>query len=69
MGKPRMSGFQKPARPKKYRPVRVAVIRREDNGVTACSCGWVTLAFRDKVREDAVDRHLLKRHGGQGVRL
>ena len=34
-----------------------------------CSCGAPFTQPREKVREDAIDRHLLRKHGGRGIRL
>lgn len=34
-----------------------------------CSCGWSVGHTREKVREDAIDRHLNKKHLGRGIRL
>lgn len=60
-------GFQKPvSAPSKA--VRIAVVRTEGNTI-GCSCGWGYMHKREKVREDAADRHLDKKHGGQGIRL
>lgn len=63
----RGAGFQKPKRAKKTREVRLAVISYEDIWAL-CSCGWAFGAKRDKVREDAVDRHLERKHNGRGIR-
>lgn len=65
----RGAGFQKRVRPEDGRDVRMAVVSTE--GITAvCSCkGWTYSHQRSKVREDAVDRHLAKRHHGRGLRV
>lgn len=68
MSKPRMGGFQKPLDDGKRKPVRVAVITTGD-GHAQCSCGAVFTQSRDKVREDAIDKHLNKKHNGGGIRL
>lgn len=62
-----MLGFQKPLSAP-TRQVRLARITYNGNEAL-CSCGWGFAHKRDKVREDAVDRHLTKRHGGRGIRL
>ncbi len=69
MTRPATEGFRKPFRPGKVREVRVAVISRTDSGAVVCSCGWRHSMARLKVLDDAVDRHVEKRHGGQGLRL
>ncbi len=38
-------------------------------GRSTCSCGWSFFHKRTKVREDAVDRHLAKRHDSRGIRF
>ncbi len=38
-------------------------------GRATCSCGWSFFHKREKVREDAVDRHLDKRHNSRGIRF
>jgi hypothetical protein len=63
----RLEGFQKP-RGQSVKPVGLAVVKT-DGGVASCSCGWEYGHTRDKVREDAVDRHLDKKHNGRGIRL
>ena len=66
--KQRMAGFQKPAQPKNYRQVGMAVVSY--SGANAvCSCGWSTHHMRAAVREDSIDRHLTKRHEGRGIRI
>lgn len=64
----KMQGFQKPLDSGKRRTVRLAVVTTEGH-LARCSCGWVKFHSREKVREDAVDRHLLDAHGGAGIRL
>lgn len=63
----RQEGFRKP-KPADCKPVRVAVITTTGNNASS-SCGWEFFHTREKVREDAIDRHLEKRHGGMGIRL
>lgn len=64
----RMTGFQKPASQPGAKEVNMAVVHYEGD-YAACSCGWSFGHTREKVREDAVDRHLTKRHEGRGLRL
>lgn len=70
----RGEGFQKPlSDPASAKPVGLAVISYERIGIrqyAVCSCGgWSHSHNRPKVLEDAVDRHLSKRHDGRGIRL
>jgi len=67
--KQRGAGFQKPRRSSQFKQVGLARIRYHDDGHVECSCGWAVGHNREKVREDAIDRHLAKRHGGRGIRL
>lgn len=65
--RPPTLGFQKPvSAPSK--PVRIAVIQSEGNTI-GCSCEWGYAHPREKVREEAAQRHLDKKHGGQGMWL
>jgi len=64
----RGTGFQKPRASTKRREVRLAVITYEGNEVK-CPCGWGYFHRRDKVREDAADKHITKHHNGRGIRL
>lgn len=62
------AGFQKRVSTPGAKTTNLARISRD--GIYAlCSCGWAFGHARDKVREDAVDRHLDKRHDGRGIRL
>lgn len=58
---------QKKAAPEQWREVRLAVISYTELGV-ACSCGWTYGLCRERVLENAIDRHLNKRHHGRGIR-
>ena len=63
-------GFQKRARPEDAKPVGMAIIKYAEDGTAVCSCrGWAFWHRREKVREDAIDRHLAKRHRGRGIRM
>lgn len=63
-----IGGFQKRVKPEHFKNVRLA--RISYSGMSAvCSCGWTTHHRRATVREDAIDRHLAKRHDGRGIRL
>lgn len=66
--KTRGAGFQKRTKPPKFKNVGLARITYAA-GHAECSCGWTFGHSREKVREDAVDRHLQKRHAGRGIRL
>lgn len=61
--------FQKRAKPEQFKEVGLAIVKYD--GLSAsCSCDWVYLnASRQKVLDDAIDRHLNKRHNGRGIRL
>ncbi len=51
--------------------VGLAVVRpsEESPQFVNCSCGWTYGHTREKPREDAIDRHINKRHNGRGIRL
>lgn len=56
--------------PAKAKPVGMAVISSEYEGVLVCSCGgWLVRHARQKVREDRAQAHLDKKHGGFGIWL
>lgn len=66
----RGQGFQKRIKPEQFKQVGLARISYNDQGRAVCSCGWESTGhIRPKVLEDLIDRHLLKRHGGRGIRL
>lgn len=71
MSEHRMEGFQKRVQPGSAKPVGLAMVSMDPSGTAAsCSCGgWVFRHRRLKVVEDAIDRHLQKRHQGRGIRL
>lgn len=48
--------------------VRMAIIHVEAGYVT-CNCNWSKVHHRDKVLTEAAQRHLDKKHGGQGLWL
>lgn len=54
--------------PENWKQVGMAVIQYQGTGV-GCNCGWAYAHAREKVREDAIDRHLNKRHNGRGIRI
>lgn len=63
-----LPGFQKPmSSPPKA--VGLAVISQGDYGRVRCSCGWGYQHKREKVREDAVDKHIESIHAGRGIRV
>lgn len=59
---------QTKTRPTQWTKPRMALIRETDTGI-ACNCGWSKDHQRPKVLDDAADRHLKKRHGGEGIRF
>lgn len=63
----RGAGFQKPIN-KTSKPVGLARVK-QDWEKAYCSCGWEYTHAREKVREDAIDRHIDKKHNGRGIRL
>lgn len=65
-----LRGFQKRTKPETWRTdLRMARASYTEDGAE-CSCGWVyTKARRVKVLDDAIDRHMAKRHGGLGIRF
>lgn len=69
----RMQGFQEHApKPEEWSAPGMAMIsypEPQDRRLAACSCGWLYGCTREKVLEDAIDRHLDKRHEGRGIRL
>jgi hypothetical protein len=69
MTKQRSTGFQKRIKPSEFKEVGLAVVHYTESGAASCSCGWRHNMARTKVLEDAIDRHLTKRHGGRGIRL
>lgn len=73
MSKRRLSGFQKPLDDGKRRQVRIAVVTQgqTDQGAkfAECSCGAPFVQKRDKVRENAIQAHLDRKHGGHGLWL
>jgi len=66
--KQRGAGFQKPLSPEACSPVKVPVLRTNGETITV-NCGWAKQHPRKKVREDAAQRHLDKKHGGRGMWL
>lgn len=67
--RPATQGFQKRTSPDDFKKVKLAVITYTDSGASVCSCGWRHNVARSKVQEDAIDRHLAKRHNGRGIRV
>lgn len=68
MSKPRLEGFQKPLDDGKRKQVRIAVIRTGDGGAL-CSCGAPFTQRRKKPRDEAIQKHVNKKHGGQALWL
>lgn len=56
-------------KPHQWTEVQLGVVRYEEWNEVACNCGWRYRHDRNKIRENAVDRHFTKRHGGSGIRL
>lgn len=64
----RLDGFQKPlSRPRQHKTQAARV--SEGEGFVECSCGWVFVHKRDKVRQKSMKRHLDKWHQGRGIWL
>ena len=63
-----MEGFQKPLSQPGQAEVGIAMIRVYPGGAE-CSCKWAKAHRRNKVVEDAAERHVDKRHGGRAVWL
>lgn len=38
-----------------------------DEALTQCSCGWAKIHTRRKVRDDAAERHVSRRHEGRAL--
>lgn len=52
------------------KPVGLARVTYISETSAVCSCGWAGSArARPKVVEDMIDRHLVKKHNGRGIRL
>lgn len=64
---PTRDRHRKPS-PANWTDPRLAMISYDDVTV-ACSCGWDYYHPREKIRENAIDRHLNKRHEGRGIRF
>lgn len=47
------------------RMVRIA----SEHGIITCSCGWQRVHTREKVREDAAEKHVTKKHNGKAFWL
>ncbi len=67
-------GFQKPPvtdhHPKAECNKDVAMPRvHDESGVITITCGWAKAHTRRKVREDAAERHLKRKHNGRGLWL
>lgn len=80
MNRPETLGFQKPLRPQmkggrakrgaKPKDLGMAVITYPRAGMAVCSCGtWAYKHPREKVLEDAIDKHTERKHGGLGIRM
>lgn len=69
ISKDRRKGRKPPLKWVQPRIARISVEIDEIAGVglATCSCGWEKWHARRKVLEDGAQRHLEKRHGGQGL--
>jgi hypothetical protein len=56
-------------RPTVTRRVGLPMIKDDPAGVINCTCGWLKVHTRKKVREDAAEAHLTKKHNGIGAWL
>ena len=65
----RLEGFQKPAKSAPTKKTSVGVVSYRAADAVRCNCGWTNHHGREKVLEDSIDRHIRKRHGGQGFRM
>lgn len=68
MTRPPTEGFQKPLHRGPRKGVGLALITEADLS-TVCSCGWVSIHPRKKVRANAAQRHTDKAHNGRAVWL
>lgn len=66
--KPPTRDRHRKAKPAQWKDVGMAMVRYSAGGVS-CNCGWDYPRKREKVMEDAIDRHFARRHGGRGLRL
>lgn len=69
MTRPEPQGFRKPIDTGQRKGVRIARISYTEDGYAKCSCGQPFKQPREKPREDAIDKHLNRKHGGRGFRL
>jgi hypothetical protein len=70
MTRQRTRGFQKPVDDGKRRKVGMAVVSRDRvTGIMRCSCGQPFMHQREKPRENAIDKHIERKHQGRGIRL
>lgn len=67
--RPETRGFQKPLDDGKRKEVGLGVVKVSEYGAASCSCGWGYVHHREKVRDTAIDKHFLRKHGGRGIRL
>lgn len=65
----RMAGFQKPEKGKGGKPVSIGVVGYTSRQSVLCGCGWTYRHQREKVLEDAIDKHIRAKHGSQGFRM
>lgn len=69
MARLRMAGFQKPEKEPVRRGFSVGVVAYTSEQSVRCNCRWTYKHQRNKVLEDAIDKHIRTKHGGQGFRM
>ena len=69
MARLRMAGFQKPEKVVGTKKVSVGVVSYQTAQSVRCNCAWTYKHQRNKVLEDAIDKHIRTKHGGQGFRM
>lgn len=68
MSRPQTKGFQKPLDSGKRVEVVMAILHDQGSHAT-CNCGALFTQRRKKPREEAMQKHLDKKHEGQGLWL
>lgn len=60
----------KPSKPRKAPGIaRHGLDERDGMPMVVCKCGWSKRHERERVREDALDKHFAEKHHGRGFRL
>ena len=60
---------QRKVSPEQWTKPGLAMISYAGDTSATCSCGWSKTHPRVKALEDAIDRHVAKRHNGRAIRL